>query len=69
MKALKAGATGYLLKDTDGGKEAMKRANNELEVRVDERIAALNQSNEEMKETAFQLVWAEERERQRIASE
>ncbi len=48
---------------------ALKQAHDELEVRVAERTAALEQANEQMKKVSFQLVWAEERERERIAGE
>jgi signal transduction histidine kinase len=49
--------------------EELSRANRELESRVAERTAALETSHEEMKNVSFQLLWAEERERERIAGE
>ena len=48
-------------------KETAKRSNSELEARVPERTATHDRSNEEMKEVAFKLLWAEERERERMA--
>jgi signal transduction histidine kinase len=41
----------------------------ELEAIVIQRTADLNKSHEEMKKISLQLVWAEERERERIAGE
>lgn len=49
--------------------EEVSCTNAELETRVNERTAALKESHEEMKKVSFQLVWAEERERERIAGE
>lgn len=43
--------------------------NQDLESRVEDRTAALKKSHDEMKKVSFQLLWAEERERERIAGE
>jgi len=48
---------------------ALEQANAVLEKRVVERTAALEQAHEEMKKVSFELVWAEEKERERIAAE
>jgi len=45
------------------------RTKAELENLVEAKNAALSHSNEEMNKIAFQLVWAEERKRERIAAE
>lgn len=49
--------------------EAIKKANEELERRVVERTAALAAANESTKRVSFELIWAEEQERERIAAE
>lgn len=49
--------------------DALKRANVELEKRVVERTVSLEQAHEQMKRISFELVWAEQRERERIAGE
>lgn len=49
--------------------EALQQARDELEQRVTERTSALALANEQMKKVSFELVWAEERERERIAGE
>jgi PAS domain S-box-containing protein len=49
--------------------EALQNARDELEQRVVERTSALAEANEQMKKVSFELVWAEERERERIAGE
>jgi len=48
---------------------ALEQANAALEKRVEERTAALEQAHEEMKKVSFELIWAEEKERERIAAE
>ena len=47
----------------------LKCAHDELEARVAERTAALEQAHMQMKKVSFELVWAEEKERERIAGE
>lgn len=49
--------------------EALKQVNVELERRVLERTLSLEQAHEQMKKISFELVWAEQRERERIAGE
>ncbi len=49
--------------------EALEQSNAELEMRVAERTSALERTHEEMKKISFDLVWAEEKERERIAAE
>lgn len=49
--------------------EALQQAHDQLEARVAQRTSALEQANEQMKKVSFELVWAEERERERIAGE
>ncbi len=49
--------------------EELQKARDELEQRVIERTSALTEANEQMKKVSFELVWAEERERERIAGE
>lgn len=49
--------------------QELKETLSELEKRVKQRTAALAQANEQMKKVSFELVWAEERERERIAGE
>lgn len=49
--------------------DAIKQAHAELEKRVAERTMDLQQANEQMQKVSFELVWAEERERERIAGE
>lgn len=48
---------------------ALEQAHYELESRVVARTAELELANEQMKKVSFELVWAEERERERIAGE
>ncbi len=48
---------------------ALKQARNELESKVAERTISLTLAHEQMKKISFELVWAEERERERIAGE
>lgn len=48
---------------------ALEKAKNDLEERVRERTKELVQAHIEMKKASFDLVWAEERERERIAGE
>lgn len=48
---------------------ALRQVRDELESKVAERTSALTLANEEMKRVSFELVWAEERERERIAGE
>jgi len=48
---------------------ALKQAHDELEARVAERTSALVLANDRMKMVTFELLWAEERERERIAGE
>jgi len=48
---------------------ALEEANVALEKRVMERTSALEQAHEQMKKVSFELVWAEEKERERIAAE
>jgi len=47
---------------------ALEQANAALEQRVAERTSALEQAHEQMKKVSFELVWAEEKERERIAA-
>ena len=49
--------------------EDLQNARDELEQRVIDRTSALAEANEQMKKVSFELVWAEERERERIAGE
>ena len=49
--------------------EQLQQAHDELEMRVAERTAELARSHEEMKTVSFELIWAEEKERERIAGE
>lgn len=53
--------------DRNKAVQALKQAHDELETRVSERTSALALANEKMKKVSFELVWAEERERERIA--
>jgi PAS domain S-box-containing protein len=55
--------------DRNRAEEALTRAHAELEMRVAERTAALECAHEQMKKVSFELVRAEERERERIAAE
>lgn len=48
---------------------ALMQAYNKLETRVAERTAELVKANERTRKMSFELVWAEERERERIAGE
>ena len=48
---------------------SIKESNEKLESKVAERTSALEQSNERVKRASFDLIWAEERERERIAGE
>jgi PAS domain S-box-containing protein len=59
-------------RDVTGLRKALKllqKANDELETRVAERTSELAQAHEEMKKVSFELIWAEEKERERIAGE
>ena len=47
----------------------LQKAHDELETRVVERTAELALANEQMKKVSFELIWAEEKERERIAGE
>ena len=47
----------------------LQKANDELETRVAERTSELARAHEEMKKVSFELIWAEEKERERIAGE
>lgn len=47
----------------------LREANQKLELRVMERTSALELANEQMKKISFEMIWAEERERERIAGE
>jgi PAS domain S-box-containing protein len=49
--------------------EQLEKVNRELEQRVAERTAELARAHEEMKTVSFELIWAEEKERERIAGE
>ncbi len=49
--------------------DALKQTHAELEKRVLERTTDLQRANEQMQRVSFELVWAEERERERIAGE
>jgi len=62
----------HYIKDITSLKEAeqvLANAKNELESRVAERTSALAKANEKMRRVSFELVWAEEKERERIAGE
>ncbi|NTV50655.1 MAG: PAS domain S-box protein [Geobacteraceae bacterium] len=48
---------------------ALKQARDELESKVTERTISLTLAHEQMEKISFELVWAEERERERIAGE
>jgi len=50
-------------------KVALRQAHDDLEARVAERTADLAIANEQMKKVSFELIWAEEKERERIAGE
>ena len=59
-------------RDINEKKEAelfLAKAKETLELEVLARTADLEHANEEMKKVSFELVWAEERERERIAAE
>jgi PAS domain S-box-containing protein len=59
-------------RDVTGLKNALKllqKAHDEMEARVVERTAELALANEQMKKVSFELIWAEEKERERIAGE
>jgi PAS domain S-box-containing protein len=59
-------------RDVTGLRKVLKllqKANEELEARVTERTSELARAHEEMKKVSFELVWAEEKERERIAGE
>jgi len=47
----------------------LKQSHDELESKVSERTADLARANEQMKKVSLELIWAEERERERIAGE
>ena len=47
----------------------LTQAHNELELKVAERTSELVSTHEQMKKISFDLLWAEERERERIAGE
>lgn len=47
----------------------LQKSRDELEERVEERTADLALANMEMRKVSFELVWAEEKERERIATE
>jgi PAS domain S-box-containing protein len=47
----------------------LTQAHNELELKVAERTSELVRTHEQMKKISFDLLWAEERERERIAGE
>lgn len=49
--------------------DALKNANEDLEMRVDERTASLAKANEQIRQMSFILLKAEEQERMRIAAE
>lgn len=49
--------------------EALRQAHDNLEKQVIKRTLELSQANEQMKKVTFELVWAEEKERERIAGE
>lgn len=62
----------HYIKDITPLKEAeqvLANAKSELERRVEERTSALTQANDKMRKVSFELVWAEEKERERIAGE
>ena len=59
-------------RDVTGLRKTLKllqKANEELETRVVERTSELARAHEEMKKVSFELIWAEEKERERIAGE
>lgn len=49
--------------------DALKNANEDLEMRVDERTASLAKANDQIRQMSFTLLKAEEQERMRIAAE
>ena len=49
--------------------KVLANAKNDLEHKVTERTAELAQAHEQMKRVSFELIWAEEKERERIAAE
>lgn len=57
------------ISERKNAEDALKAAHDKLEQRVAERTAELARANEEMKKVSFELVWAEEQERERIAAE
>ncbi len=57
------------ISDRKRSEAALMQAYNKLETRVAERTAELVKANERTKKMSFELVWAEERERERIAGE
>jgi PAS domain S-box-containing protein len=62
----------HYAKDITSIKEAeqvLSHAKSDLERMVSERTAELAQTHEEMKRVSFELIWAEEKERERIAAE
>jgi PAS domain S-box-containing protein len=55
--------------DRNRSVQALKQARDELESKVAERTISLTLAHEQMERISFELVWAEERERERIAGE
>jgi len=55
--------------DRNRSVQALKQARDELEAKVAERTVSLTLAHEQMERISFELVWAEERERERIAGE
>lgn len=57
------------ISERKGFEAALKKVNEELEHRVEERTASLTAANDQIRQISFQLLQAEERERMRIAAE
>lgn len=57
------------LSDRKNAEKSLLQAKDELELRVQERMADLETANEQIKQMSFQLIQAEEQERSRIAAE